>query len=67
MYVCSTMLSASLAERRLVYIANCFVRVLLAVFILVMAARSSAVACARLANFMDISMALFAVPVCYPP
>ena len=50
MAVYSTMLSAYLVGRRLAYSATCSVRVLLVVVSLVMAARSSAMACARLEN-----------------
>ena len=60
------MFSASLVERRLSYSATCSVRILFAVFRLVTAVQSSAVACTRLANIIDIYMALFAVPVWYP-
>ena len=67
MAVCISMISASSVERRLAYSATCSVRVLFAVVRLVTAARYSAVACARLVNAMDISVALFAVPVWYPP
>ena len=67
MAVCSAMLSTSLMERRLAYSATCSVKVLLAVVRLVTAERSSAVAYAILANSTDISMALFAMPVWYPP
>ena len=63
MDVYSAMLSASLAERRLAYSTTCSVRVLFAVVRFFMVARSSAVACARLAKSIENSMVLFAVPV----
>ena len=67
MAVCSAILATSLVERRLVYSTTCSVTVLYAVVRLVMAAQSSAVACARLVNTTGISMALFAALVWYPP
>ena len=67
MAVYSAMLYTSLVERRLVYSATCYVRVLFAVVRLVTAARSSAVACAILTNSMDIYIALFSVMVWYTP
>ena len=67
MAVFSAMLSASLVERRLAYIATCSVRVLFSVVRFVTSARSSSMAYARLANAMDIFMALFVVPVFFPP
>ena len=66
MAVCSAMLSASLVERRLTYSATCSFRVLFVVVIFVTAARSSTVDCAILANAMDISVTLLAVPLVYP-
>ena len=67
MAVCSAMLSASLAERRLVYIATCSVRVLFDVVRLMTLEQSPAVACAILTNSTYISIALFSVPVWYTP
>ena len=61
------MLSAYLAERWFAYITTCSVSVLLAVVRLVTAARSSAVACERLANSTEISVMLLADPAWYPP
>ena len=65
--VCSATLLASLVERRLVYSATFSIRVLFDAFKLVTAEQSSAVACSRLENSMDISISFFAVPVMYPP
>ena len=65
--VYSTMVSAYLVERQLEYSATCSFRLLFAILIFLISARSSAVACARLENAIDISMALLAVPVLYPP
>ena len=67
MAVYSSMLSDSLVERRLVYIATCLVRVMLVVVRFVMAERSSAVSCDILENSMDMSIALGDVTVMYPP
>ena len=67
MAVCSAMFSASLVEMRLAYSRTCSIMVLFAVLGLVTTARSSAVACARLANTTDISIAVFSVRVWYPP
>ena len=67
MVVYSTMLSASLVERRLVYSATCSFRVLFVVVRLVTSIQSSAMTCYRLENAMDIYMVLFAAPVWYPP
>ena len=63
MAVCIAVLSASLVERRLAYSATYSVRVLFAVVRFVTADQYSSVACARLSNAMEISMALFAVSV----
>ena len=67
MDVCSAMLSDYLVERQLVHSTTCLVSLLFAVAIFVMADLSSAVAFARLASAMEIYMALFVVPVLYPP
>ena len=53
------MLSTSLVEMRLTYIATCSMSVLFSIFRLVTAEQSYAVACSRLEKAMDISMALF--------
>ena len=67
MAICIAIVSASLVERRLAYRATCLVRVLFTVVRFVTTAQCSAVTCSRLANYMDMSMALFPVPVWYPP
>ena len=67
MAVYSAMLSASFVEKRLAYSANCFIVVLFAVVRLVTVEKSFAVACSRLGNARDISIALFAVPAWYFP
>ena len=67
MVICSSMMSASLVERRFVYSATYSVRVLFDVVRLTTAARYSAVACAILTNSMDIYIALFSVMVWYTP
>ena len=64
---CRDMLSASLVERRLAYSSTYLVRVLFSVVRFLTTAQSSAMACSRLSNDMDISMVLLAVPVLYLP
>ena len=66
MDVCNVTFSASLVDSHLVYSATCSVGVLFAIVKLVTSARSSDVACTRLANNIYIYMALCAVPVLYP-
>ena len=63
MAICSAILSASLVERRLAYSATCLVRVMFAVVRFFTEAQSSAVACDRFADAMDISMEMFVVPL----
>ena len=67
MVICSSMMSASLVERRFVYSATYSVRVLFDVVRLTTAARYSAVACAIFENSMDIYIAFFFVMVWYTP
>ena len=63
----SSMSSASLVERKLAYRATLSDSVLFAVIRFVTAAQSSALACVRMENFIEISMALFALPALLCP